>query len=140
MKTDPRHGYFPRWPQDSDDWIHAADVDLAKRMIHSNRVWLRDGENAPFVVLHYGDVHLRVLPALWIEIEGEDIEMGDWVEVLSRMHKNTYGIARVCEMVWDDRHRAIRYKVEKHARQPIPTAYYRADLRPVNAIESSPQS
>ena len=89
-------------------------------------------------MLHYGDVQLRVMPALWVVVEGEGIEMGDWVEVLSRMQKNEYRIAKVCEMVWDERQNAIRYQVEKPVRYPIPTAYYRADLRPVKPIESPP--
>ena len=137
MKPEPRYGYFPRWPENTDDWIHPDDIELAKRCIHSNRIWRREGEAPPFVVLHHGEIRLRVRPTLWSEIKGEGIEIGDWVEVLSRMQTNEYRIARICEMVWDERQHAICYTVENHAGQSIPTIYYLADLRPVKAISPS---
>ena len=133
MKFEPRYGYYPWWPLDGDVWIHPEDVAIARRMIPSRRIWRRDGESGQYVVLHYGDVRLRVLPTLWKEVRGEGLEVGDWVEVLSRMGRNKYRISRLREIVWDERTRAIRYQVEDH-RQPIATSYTRDDLRPVEPI------
>ena len=133
MKLDPRYGYYPWWPQDGDDWIHPEDVSVARRMIPSGRIWRRDGIRGPFVVLHYGSVRLRVRPTLWIEVAGEGLNIGDWVEVLSRMQKNTYRIGTVREMFWDLHRRSIRYRIE-YRRQLLPNAFLRDDLRPVESV------
>ena len=55
MKVDPKYGYYPWWPEDGNDWVHPEDVELARQMIPSPRVFRRDGEQGPFVILHYGD-------------------------------------------------------------------------------------
>ena len=133
MKLDPRYGYYPWWPQDGEDWVHPEDVAIARRMIPSQRIWRHDGDAGPFIILHYGDVRIRVRPTLWKEVRGEGLEVGDWVEVLSRMGKNKYRIGRIREVVWDDHTRAIHYQVEDH-RQPIASWYTRRDLRPVQSI------
>ena len=134
MKLDPRYGYYPWWPEDGDDWIHHDDVEIARRMIPSQRVWRRDGEDGNYAVLHYGEVQLRVRPSLWKEVRGEGIDVGDWVEVLSRMGKNKYFIGQVREILWDETASAIQYQVENR-RQPIAHWYTRADLRGVEPIE-----
>ena len=84
LKTDPKYGYFPHWPQDGNDWVHPDDVATARAMIPSQRVFRRDGVDGEYCILHYGDVTLRAKPALWQEVEPEGIEIGDWVEVIAR--------------------------------------------------------
>ena len=53
------------------------------------RIYRRDGEQGPYVILHYGDERLRALRTLWQEVHSEGFEIGDWVEVLSRGQRNT---------------------------------------------------
>lgn len=133
IKEPPRYGYFPRWPEDGDDWIDPEDVAIVRGMIPSMRIWRREGTSGPLDVLHYGDIQVRVRRALWVEVEPEGIEIGDTVEVLSRMRKNTYRIGTVCDMLWDPRTEAITYHVQSRRRR-LPNVYRREDLRPVEPV------
>ena len=140
MKTDPRYGYFPRWPQDGDSWIHPEDLVVAQRLVPSMRIWRRDGTRGRFAILHYGDIRIRVVPTLWNEIVGseiatEGIEVGVWVEILSRMQRNTYRIGKIREMFWDSRTGTIRYRIE-HNQKPLPNFFGRDDLRPIRPIST----
>ncbi len=136
IQQPPRYGYFPRWPEDGYDWIHPEDVNVARGMIPSMRIWRRESTSGPLVVLHYGESRVRVRRALWVEVEPEGIEIGDTVEVLSRMRKNTYRIVTVCEMLWDPQARSITYRVQSRHRR-LPNAYRREDLRPVEPVDKS---
>ena len=136
MKPDPRYGYYPRWPQDSEGWIHPGDVSVAKRMIPSSRIWRRDGADEPYVHLVYGEVRIRVHRTLWQEIPYEGLEISDWVEVKSQMQQNTYCIATILEMHWDAWAHAIRYQIA-YREQLFPKRYSRADLRLVGPISGT---
>lgn len=131
MKIEPRYGYYPWWPQNGDDWVHPEDVALARRLIPSPRVFRREGGSGPYARLRYGDVCLRVKPTLWQEVASEGLEMGDWVEVLSRMRANDPRTGVVCEIHWDDRARGLRYQVRDNDRA-IPNWFSAEDLRPLD--------
>jgi hypothetical protein len=131
MKVDPKYGYYPWWPENGDDWIHPEDVELARQWIPSPRVFRRDGEQGEFVVLHYGDIRLRVRRTLWQEVASDGYEIGDWVEVLSRGFKNTPRTATVNEITWDSNARALRYQVMENDKL-IPNQYEADDLRHVD--------
>jgi len=130
LKTDPKYGYFPWWPEDGDSWIHPADVPAARGLIPSGRVFRRDGEDDGYLLLHYGDVRLRVRRTLWQEVLHEGLEIGDWVEVLSRGMRNEPHTGTVREMLWDDRARAIGYQITEAGRF-IEQVYLREDLERV---------
>ncbi len=130
LNVEPRYGYYPWWPEDGNAWLHPDDVEMARRMIPSMRVFRREGEQEPFVVLTYGDVKLRVLRTLWKEIDGEGFELGDWVEVLSRLRQNEPRTGTIREMVWDERARELRYQLLDNG-QPIAKFFAAEDLRHV---------
>lgn len=130
IKTDPKYGYYPWWPEDGDEWLHPDDVARARRLIPSARVFRRDGERGPYVVLHYGRVRLRVKRTLWQEAPYEGYDIGDWVEVLSRGMQNTPRTGVICEMEWNSHERAIRYQI-REVDKVIPTWYAAGDLRRV---------
>jgi hypothetical protein len=130
LKSDPKYGYFPWWPEDGDAWVHPEDVATARGMIPSGRVFRRDGASRDYVVMHYGPVRLRVLRTLWQEVEPEGYEIGDWVEVLSRGMLNEPRTGVIREMLWDERARALRYQITEND-QPIERMYGREDLQHV---------
>ena len=130
MKTDPRYGYYPWWPENGNDWLHPEDVELARQMIPSMRIFRRDDSQGEYVHLQYKEVHLRVLRTLWQEIAWEGFDLGDWVEVLSRGRRNTPRTGTIREMQWDTKARAIRYQVMEND-QPIAKLYAAEDLRHV---------
>jgi hypothetical protein len=133
LKTDPKYGYYPHWPQDGNDWLHPDDVALARTLFPSNRVFRRDGNDGQYNVLHYGEIRLRVLPALWQEVEPEGFEIGDWVDVLSRGMINEPRTGIIREILWDDSSRAIRYQISENDR-PIEDLYAREDLQHVEPV------
>ncbi len=133
LKTDPKYGYFPWWPEDGDDWVHPEDVATARSMIPSDRVFRRDGMRGPFVVLHYGEVKLRVRPTLWQEAPPPEFEIGDWVEVLSRGQQHLPRTGFIREILWDDFAKELRYQIQE-AGQLIEPRYAREDLQFVERI------
>jgi hypothetical protein len=133
LKTDPKYGYFPRWPQNGDDWVHPEDVAAARSMIPSGRIFRRDGTSGRYAVLHYGSAKLRVLPALWQEVMIEELEIGDWVEVVPRGMQNAPRNGMIREVLWDDLAQAIRYQISQNG-QPIETLYAREDLQPIEPV------
>ena len=134
MKVEPRYGYYPWWPEDGDNWLHPEDVEQAREMIPSNRVFRREGEQGPLVVLYYGEVRLRVKRTLWQEVAGEGYEIGDWVEVLSRGKRNTPRTGVIREMTWNTAARRMQYRITENDK-PIPNDYFSDDLRPVEPTQ-----
>lgn len=131
LKSAPKYGCYPRWPEDGDAWVHPEDAALARELLPGPRVFRREGEFAPFASLRYGEVRLRVKPALWQEVAWEGFDMGDWVEVLSRGMQNTPRTGVISEMHWDARAAAICYQV-READNPVETWYAAEDLRRVD--------
>lgn len=136
LKTDPKYGYYPWWPENGDDWVHPEDVDLARQIIPSPRVFRRDGQSGDFVVLHYGRTRLRVRRTLWQETPPAQYEIGDLVEVLSRGMRNTPRTAVVEAILWDDDARELRYQVAESG-QPVPNLFAAEDLRRVESPRDS---
>jgi hypothetical protein len=128
LKTDPKYGYFPRWPEDGDGWLHPDDVLIARATIPSTRVFRREGMEGDYALMHYGNVTIRAYPALWQEVRPEGLEIGDWVEVISRGMLNEPRTGTIREMLWDERVHAVRYQIFESG-QPIEQLYAREDLQ-----------
>ncbi|TWT99268.1 hypothetical protein Pla108_02030 [Botrimarina colliarenosi] len=131
LKTDPKYGYYPWWPEDGDDWVHPGDVATARSMIPSPRVWRRDGERGGYVVLHYGDTAIRVRRTLWREAPYEGIDLGDWVEVRSRGMTNEPHVGHVRDMHWDEHAGVVRYWLTLGDDTPLERSYEAHDLKPI---------
>jgi hypothetical protein len=135
LKVDPKYGFYPWWPEDGDAWLHPEDVELARGMVPSTRVFRRDGMHGPYIVLHYGDMQMRVKRTLWQEVPSEGYEIGDMVEVLSRGMKNTPRTGVIREIFWEPRSRTMRYQIAE-GDASVPNLYSAEDLRHVEpAIE-----
>ncbi|MCC6491950.1 MAG: hypothetical protein IT424_02895 [Pirellulales bacterium] len=128
LKTDPKFGHYPWWPEDGDAWVHPEDVPVARTIIPSARIFRQEGQWGDYVVLHYGELRLRVKRTLWQEVAYEGFNVGDWVEVMSRGQSNTFRTGVIREMIWDPHSHGIRYYIAEQA-QPIPNAYQAEDLR-----------
>jgi hypothetical protein len=133
LKTDPKYGCFPWWPEDGNDWVHPEDVGVARSMIPSGRVFRRDGNAGDYLLMQYGEVTLRVRRTMWLEVTHEGFDLGDWVEVLSRGMRNEPRTGVIREMLWDEGVRAIHYFISEND-LPIPQPYTRDDLQHVEPI------
>lgn len=130
LKTDPKYGCFPWWPEDGNDWVHPDDVAKARAMIPSGRVFRRDGEEGDYLLMHYGDTTLRVRRTLWQEVEPEGFEIGDWVEVLGRGMRNEPRTGIIRDVLWDARSDQLYYLILEND-VPINEQYTRDDLEHV---------
>ncbi|NIP84212.1 MAG: hypothetical protein GTO03_01065, partial [Planctomycetales bacterium] len=63
----------------------------------------------------------------------EGFDLGDQVEIRSRLGKNLPGLAVICEMTWQAAAGAIVYQVRQHGMR-IPRRFTAADLRPVKFL------
>lgn len=139
LKTDPKHGYFPWWPEDGDDWVHPEDVATARSMIPSPRIWRRDGEvptpggdgstSASYVVMHYGETRLRVKRTLWCEAPYEGLDLGDWVEVRTRGLTNEPHTGTVRDRHWDEHAGVVRYLLTRANGTLLDRSYEAIDLK-----------
>lgn len=109
MQQFPDYGVYPWWPEDGDAWIHPEDIQLARQMLPGGRVFRRDGRSGPFYNVSSGTIRLRLRPALWISVPGEGLDVGDRVQVLSRLGKNQPRIGTICDMHWQFQQRRIVY-------------------------------
>lgn len=140
LKTDPKYGYYPWWPENGNEWVHPEDVELARSTIPSPRVWRRDGQHGDFVRLTYGNLALRVRRTLWRELRWEGFDLGDLVEIRTRGMTNEHRTGVISEMHWDDHAGCIKYQVhEPHEEIENPTAYTTDDLKHVDVTDGRPQ-
>ena len=102
-------------------------------MIPSGRIFRRDGTEGEYLLMHYGDITLRVRRTLWQEVLPEEFDLGDWVEVLSRGMRNEPRTGVIREMLWDEHTRCIRYQILEND-LPIEQQYTREDLCHVDPI------
>lgn len=137
LKTDPKYGYFPWWPEDGDDWVHPEDVDVARSHIPSTRVWRRDGREDDFVVLTYGQLAMRVRRTLWREVKWEGFGIGDLVEVRTWGMQNEHRTGTIRDMLWDEHAGQINYQLQVLDEEvENPVNYTAADLKHVAATDA----
>ena len=130
MRNEPLYRIYPWWPHDGDAWVHPEDVGLARRLIPSMRVFRYCGREGSYLVLSYGKHRLRVKPTLRQAIPGDGFDLGDRVEVCSRMGKNRPLVATIGEMRWNARYGAIQYRLRSR-NMTLARRYTAEDLRPV---------
>ncbi len=128
IKLEPVYGVYPWWPQDGHDWIHPDDVALVDRLIPSSRIFRRERVVEGYYLLTYGAQSIRILPSMWLQVRHEGLDVGDPVEVLSRLGKNRPFVARITEMRWHRHSRTIHYIVRR-AGKLIPRRYTAHDLQ-----------
>lgn len=143
----PKFGCYPHWPESGTDWIHPDDVDQANELLPSYRVLRRDRFDGEFYHHTYGAFRLRFRPAMWLEIRGEDIVVGDQIELQSRDGENEPAIGRIVEIFFQPKTQSITYHVQTRD-YVLPKPFSLDDfvcltshpqLRPSNAAHPTPK-
>ena len=119
LAVPPRYGVFRWWPTDKD-WIHPGDVETAKQLIPSERLFRKEKYDDVYFLLTYGEQYIRIKHVIWLEIKTEGYELGDQVEVTSRLGKGHPMIATITEICWDKNEGRLMYTVvgtELHMRR-----------------------
>lgn len=116
LKRPPRHGVFPWWPAEDDQWVHPEDREWIRDWVPSERVFRRiDGPDG-YSIYSYGDVSFRGRPVMWLEVETEGYEIGDQVEIKSKLGKHNPMIADITEILWNRQRRRIEYVLTREGR------------------------
>lgn len=138
IKLDPRYGYFPRWPEDGDGWLHPDDAAAARGLIPSPRIWLKIDQPGEFDTIHSGNLVLRVKPALWQITPVPEFSHDDWVEVRPLGMKNEPHTGRIRSIEWCEQTGAIHYQITVHDK-PLLNYYPAEELKPVEPPIATPE-
>lgn len=137
----PRHGVFFRWPeQPAEDWIHPDDLELATGMLPGGRIFqLQQCEDeqdrqAGYSVITYGDLSIRVLPAMWLPVDDAGYMVGDRVEVLGKNGTQQPFIGTLAEITYNPVTRRTEYRIEIRS-MVLKKKYFEEDFRPCRRLE-----
>ena len=134
LKRPPTYGIYRWWPEDGEDWIHPFDVGIVRQMIPGLRVFKREDLDDEWLQVSYGDIKFRVKSTIWFQVAYEGFDVGDYVEIKSRMKQAEPFIGRIKEMVWNQRYARIEYYLYRSDRIQV-KAYHAEDLSPAAAID-----
>lgn len=136
----PRHGVFFRWPeQPAEEWIHPEDIELATKMLPGGRIFqLQDCEDphdqrAGYSLISYGDVSIRVLPAMWLQVKESGYKVGDRVEVLGKNGTQQPFIGTLAEVTYNPVSRRVEYLIEFRS-MVLKKKYLEEDFRPCRRL------
>ena len=136
LKRPPVYGVFLWWPEDGEDWIHPFDIGIVRQVVPGNRVFRREDLDHRLLKISYGELTFRVKSTIWYEVKHEGFEVGDYVEVKSRMGQAEPFIGRIKDMVWDHHKKRIEYFLFRSDALQI-RAYYCEDLAAADAIHGT---
>lgn len=143
LKTGPKYGYYPWWPENGDHWVHPEDVAAARSHIPSPRVFRReqvaDAAESKYLQLRYGELRIRVVPTLWREVPWEHFDIGDMVEVRTQGMENEHRTGVIREMVWDDHAGQLKYEIDE-ADFPAGKQFTSDDLKHVEQPDDREES
>lgn len=117
LKRPPKYGCYLRWPMDGTDWIHPEDVETAEKVLPGYRIFKREDLDAEYMLLSYADLRIRVRPTMWTEITTDGYEVGDQVEVRSRLGQREPMIATIRDILWNPESHAIEYHLHSLDRE-----------------------
>ncbi len=134
LKTDPKYGVFPWWPENGNHWLHPQDVLIARNLIPSSRVFRRDDADGDYVVYSYGSERIRGKRTLWLEVAHEGLDLGMWVEILPKGMQNDPRTGTIGDMLYQPSWNQLRYRVIVNE-LPVPKLFAADDLRPVEPTQ-----
>lgn len=125
-----KYGVFLWWPETGHDWIHPEDVATCNAVLPSRRIFRKvvsDGEYS--ATLLYDQIKIRIKPVLWLEVEIDGYEVGDQIEVRSKLGQRKPFIATIRDMLWDRKARRIDYFMKAVDRN-LADPYHYGDFQP----------
>lgn len=143
----PDYGYFPRWPQDGQGWIHPDDVPLVTRLVPSERVFKRVSFDETYYHYRYGRHRFRLRPAMWLKVKYEGFDLGDAVETTGLSLERELFVADVVGMYFVKRKGRLAYRLRR-AGQLVPGLFLaeqmrllkdKATVRPGDTIHPAPK-
>ena len=65
-----------------------------------------------YSLISYGAEQFRALPAIWLPVQFEGFEIGDFVEIKSRLGRRRAAIGKIREIRWNRLGQRIEYYVD----------------------------
>ena len=127
----PDWGAYLKWPCNDGAWIHPEDIEIARSLIPSPRVFRRTRWDGRYYHLHYGSHRLRVGPSMWIQVPPVDLEVGQQIELLYRFGQNDPGIYRIADIFFSAKQNRIDFYLLQNESLRIARRFSREDLRPL---------
>lgn len=123
----PDSGVYLTWPDAGIEAIHPDDRALAEQLIPSDRVFRRVAFDGEYYTVEYGQRSFRIRPSLWLQVPEEGFQIGDRVEVPSRMMQADPMIAVITEMRYSQTRGVILYTL-LHNDMPFPREFSAEEL------------
>ncbi|HBE66700.1 MAG TPA: hypothetical protein DDW52_00995 [Planctomycetaceae bacterium] len=127
----PDWGVYLRWPADGVDWLHPDDVQRARSLLPSARVFRRETWDGEYYHLHYGRHRLRVQPSMWLPVAPVDLRVEQQVELLARLGRHDSGVFRIAEILYDAANRTVTFQLSR-GEVTLERLFSRDDLRPIS--------
>ena len=134
LRLPERYGVFLWWPEAGTDWIYPDDVKTCNTLIPSTRIFHRDTYDDTYLLLTYGTQFIRIKPILWLEVKTDGYEIGDQVEVRSKMGRRKPCIATIREMRWDRQGQRVEYFLRAGDRK-LRTRFFVDDIQPAFRLD-----
>ena len=140
VKTMPKHGVFIRWPEAGlEDFVHPEDVELATQVMPGSRIFEMDtcpleaDVLAGYRLLSYGDLSIRIKPAMWLRVKDIGYRVGDRVEVLSKNGTQQPVIGNLAEVSYNPIARQTEYRIEVNG-MVLRKKFHQEDFRPCRKL------
>ncbi len=118
LRRPDQYGVCLWWSDELPCFVHPDDQGLVDQLVPGNRVFKKQecpnfaDRELGYAQLSYGDQVFRALPAIWFPLAFEGYEIGDRVEIKSRLGKHQAMICTIREIQWNQITRRIDYLVE----------------------------
>ena len=118
LRQPTRFGVCLWWSDEVPAWVHPDDVEIADRLVPGNRIFKRQecgnfaDRKLGYSLISYGSERIRVLPAIWLPIKFEGFEIGDLVEIKSRLGRRRASIGEIRDIRWNRHAQRIEYFVK----------------------------
>ena len=135
LRQPTKFGVCLWWPDESLSWIHPEDIEIAERLVPGDRIFKRQecpnyaDRELGYSLISYGGDRFRALPAIWLPIQFEGFEIGDFVEIKSRLGRRRAAIGTIKEIRWNRLGQRIAYYVDANTIQSS-SPLHAGDLQP----------
>ncbi|MBX3416259.1 MAG: hypothetical protein KF851_01550 [Pirellulaceae bacterium] len=132
----PRWGIINRWPNEPDDWIHPDDIETARELLPSIRVFRREVHSSDYLRLHYGRKSFRAKPTLWLEVGRPPFDVGDYLRVSGLFGIEYPLLGTVSEVIWNPRRSHFEFQLRTSAGGKLTKLYRAQELERVTKLDN----
>lgn len=140
LRRQVQYGVCLWWSDELPCFVHPDDWRLVEKLVPGNRVFKKEecedfaDRKLGYSRLSYGAQVFRALPAIWYPLTFEGYEVGDRVQIKSKLGRHRSMICTICEIRWNRISRRVQYSVESTSGR-IGKRFLADDLQPALRLE-----